>query len=425
MRGQMKRISKVTVLGGNGTVGSRVAAIFASLGGAEVHMVGRSLDKLDAARSVAAKSVRAESVIDRMYIRTYDELEKCVLESDIVFEAVTENLETKCSMLNAAAPFLSENTLLCTGTSGLSVNTMAETLPEKVRNRLVGAHFFNPPYAMSLCEVIPTRYTSKAEIDEFVAYLEERLLRKVVIVSDTPAFLANRVGFQVINAAMRLAAEQRYAGGIAFVDALMGPYTGRSMPPIATANFVGLDVHLAVVDNIHEGTHDWAHDDFEAPPFCRHLVERGLLGRKSHSGAYAVRTFEDGGRKRLAYDMLEDGYLEIPEFNLPFRDRAIAALSVGNYEEAARAIITDGSPEAIATMKMLLDYVAYGVTCALNVAKNVSDVDIAMADWLSSVDDVGVLIGERCDLPAGELVRVIGALQPSQYDYRPFLRARE
>lgn len=143
---------------------------------------------------------------------------------------------------------------------------------------------FNPPYYMTLCEVIPTEYSDKALLNDIKDYLAEVLLRTVVEVADVPAFLGNRIGFQFINQAMQLAQDKAERGGIDYVDAIFGPFSGRAMYPLVTSDFVGLDVHKAIVDNVYFNTEDKARDSFVFPEFARRLVSEGRLGRKSAKG---------------------------------------------------------------------------------------------------------------------------------------------
>ena len=104
---------------------------------------------------------------------------------------------------------------------------------------------------------------------ELKEYLSNKLIRTVVEVKDSPAFLGNRIGFQFINEALRYAERFKDNGGIDYIDAILGSFTGRSMAPLTTSNFVGLDVHKAIVDNIYEDTHDHAHETFVLPEFVQ------------------------------------------------------------------------------------------------------------------------------------------------------------
>ena len=152
-----RKIKTVTVVGANGTMGANVSAIFASFGNAKVYMVSRDMDKSRKAVAKAVKSVRAQSIAANLIPADYSMLSACVAESDLVFESTAENPEIKKDITKRIAGALGENTIVCPGTSVLSVTMLAECLPEAIRGNYLGMHFFNPPYNMPLCERIPTK----------------------------------------------------------------------------------------------------------------------------------------------------------------------------------------------------------------------------------------------------------------------------
>ena len=155
----MREIKTVTVVGANGTMGTNVAGIFGSFGNAKVYMVSRDIEKSKKAVVKAGKSVRAESINKNLIPADYSMLEQCVAESDLVFESTAEKLSVKLEVTKKIAAALREGAIACTGTSGLSITTLAECFPENLRPHYMGVHFFNPPYNMTLCEVTPTKYT--------------------------------------------------------------------------------------------------------------------------------------------------------------------------------------------------------------------------------------------------------------------------
>ena len=157
----MREIRTVTVVGANGTMGTNVSGIFASFGNAKVYMVSRNLETSKKAAIKAAKSVRAESVKANLIPADYSMLAQCVAESDLVFETTAENLEVKLEVTPKIAAALREDSIVCSGTSGLSITTLAECFPEKLRGNYFGVHMFNPPYSMTLCELTPTKYSNK------------------------------------------------------------------------------------------------------------------------------------------------------------------------------------------------------------------------------------------------------------------------
>lgn len=198
-------IKTVSVIGANGSMGVNISAIFASFGNAKVYMISRNIEDSNKAVEKAKLSVKAESIGRNLIAKTYDDLEECVSVSDLVFESVFENKEVKLSVYDKIMPFLKEDTILATGTSGLSIHELSQSFPEKTKQSFLGVHFFNPPYNMILCEVIPTENTNRQLIVDMKNYLERTLYRKVVVVKDEPAFMGNRVGFQFINEALQYA----------------------------------------------------------------------------------------------------------------------------------------------------------------------------------------------------------------------------
>lgn len=126
----------------------------------------------------------------------------------------------------------------------MSITVLAERYPEHLRHRFFGVHMFNPPYSLNLCELTPTQYSDMTLCDDLSEYLRDVLFRTVVKVEDSSAFLGIRIGFQFINEVLQYAEKYKYSGGIDYMDAVLGPFSGRSMAPLVTADFVGLDIHL-------------------------------------------------------------------------------------------------------------------------------------------------------------------------------------
>ena len=153
-------IKKVTILGANGTMGSNVAGIFASFGNAHVYMVSRTKEKSEEAIEKAVKSVRADAIRAKLEAKDYSELEECIREADLVFESVAEDRKIKEQFLSQIAAYASKNLIICSGTSGLSIDDMVKVLPDELKRNYLGMHFFNPPYNLTLCELIPSEYTA-------------------------------------------------------------------------------------------------------------------------------------------------------------------------------------------------------------------------------------------------------------------------
>src|SRR6185295_3358662 len=141
-------------------------------------------------------------------------------------------------------------------------------------------------------EVIPHADTDLALVRDMVTLLESRFGRIAIVTDNQPAFAGNRVGFKVLNEVAILAEKH----GVAFMDYLIGPYTGRAMPPLATVDLVGWDVHKAIVDNVHAHTNDEAHDLFAMPAYMNRLVDKGHLGNKTAAKGGFYRRVKDGAK---------------------------------------------------------------------------------------------------------------------------------
>lgn len=437
-------IQTVTIIGANGTMGRNIAAIFASFGNAKVYLVSRTLDKSIDAKNKAYLSVRAESIKEKMIPSDYDYLEECVKESDLIFEACAEDWGIKEEIHKKIVSFVGKNgkdKIFCSGTSGLSITKLAELYPEEYRHQFMGMHFFNPPYQMTLCEMIPTKYSSadRTVFEEMKNYAEHTLHRTVVETADAPAFLGNRIGFQFINEALQKAEEYKYSGGIDYIDAIIGSFTGRSMSPLVTTNFVGLDVHKAIVDNIYENTQDYAHETFVMPEFVETLIKEGKTGRKAGAGLYKTVVHDDGKKIHQVYDIAHGSYREQMQYAFPFAEDMIESLQIGNYEDAFRTLIANQSQEARLCCEFLLKYIVYSLNtadelgCEADAADDVMATGfrwcppLALLEAFSNVTDFKKLCMDRLDekiLSEIEKKQLLEKPIKSKYDYRRFILAK-
>ena len=433
----MTDIRTVTVIGANGTMGANVAGIFASFGNAKVYCVGRDIEKVKRTIPRIVKSVRADSISHNLVPADFSMLEKCVAESDLVFESTAENLKVKTDVAKIVAENLRAEAFSCTGTSGLSVTKLAECYPESLRKRFFGVHMFNPPYSMSLCEFISTKYSDPEAAGALKEYLTGRLIRTVVDVKDSPAFLANRIGFQLINEAMQYAEWYQDNGGIDYIDAILGTFTGRTMAPLTTSDFVGLDVHKAIVDNLYENTDDYAHESFVLPDYAVKLIEAGSLGRKSNGGLYKLVKYDNGLRRMTVFDIGSGMYRDVLPYTFPFADKMKRMLAEGDYEEAFSHLVNNHSQEAEICLSFLLKYILYSVFCAKEVAYTIEAADdvmaagfnwcppLAMYDALSAVTDVAActkeLLPDICK--AVDVDELLSEIKPSKYDYRRYFKS--
>lgn len=298
-------VNKVAVLG-SGVMGSAIAAHFANAGvpSLVLDIVPPDLENAAEASRTARNAIVDGAVKAMLKARPSplfvpdnlslietgnfeDDLPR-IAEADWVIEVVKEDLGIKKKVLAAAAPHIGPDAWLSSNTSGLSLAAMSAELPEDLRPRFLGTHFFNPPRYMKLLEIIPTADTAPEVMSAVADFAEVRLGKGIVLAKDTPNFIANRVGVHAMMVTMRVMEEMGLT--IEEVDALTGPAMGR--PKTATfklADLVGLDTFLHVADNVRAAVeNDEARDVFEPPAFLRAMVENGLLGRKSGGGFYKM-----------------------------------------------------------------------------------------------------------------------------------------
>ncbi len=431
-------INTVTVIGANGTMGTNVSAIFASFGNAKVYMVSRDIENSKKAMQKAAKSVRAQSILTNLIPADYSMLPKCIAESDIIFESTAENIDIKTNITKTIAEHIDKNAIACSGTSGLSITQLSECFSDEMRSRYFGVHMFNPPYNMTLCELITTKYTDESVAEELRKYLENVLLRTVVRTKDAPAFLANRIGFQFINEALLYAEKYKDNGGIGYIDAVLGSFTGRAMAPLVTADFVGLDVHKAIVDNVYYNSNDYARNTFILPVFVQKLINEGKLGRKSGEGLYKLKVLDNGTKQYLVYDINTCSYREKIKYVFPFAEEMKKHLRNGDYSQALASLIDNHSQEAEICLHFLLSYIVYSLVTAKQVSYSIHSADAAMAsgfnwcpplamiDAFSTVTDIKTLMKERLSsdiLEKVDIDSILSDVQKSKYDYRPYFKS--
>lgn len=430
-------IKTVSVIGVTGTMGANVAGIFASFGNAKVYCVGRDIEKVKRTIPRIVNSVRADAIAGNLIPADFSMLENCVAESDLIFESIKEDIQVKKEIAGMIGKAMKPYAVSGTGSSGLSINTIAECYPKELRSRFFGIHMFNPPYTLQLCELTPTRYSDEQLKEELKEYLSNILYRTVVEVKDSPAFLGNRIGFQFINEALQYAEKYKDNGGIDYIDAILGSFTGRTMAPLSTSDFVGLDVHKAIVDNIYENTLDYAHETFVFPKFVDQLVEDGKLGRKSGAGLYQLVRYDSGLKRQTVLDISTGLYRDVIPYVFPFADKMKKYIAEGDYQKAFEQLVNNHSQEADICRRFLLSYIVYSLYATKEVGYDIAAADDVMAagfNWcppfamyqaLSTVTDVSALIQENlpdvCEKI--DIDKLLDDMKPSKYDYRLYFKS--
>ncbi|MEY4712095.1 MAG: hypothetical protein RIS88_1545 [Pseudomonadota bacterium] len=227
-------------------------------------------------------------------------------DCDLVIEAIAERMDWKLDLYRHIAPHVAPHAIVASNTSGLSITKLSEALPEAIRPRFCGIHFFNPPRYMTLVELIATPATQAAILDDLETFVTTTLGKGVVRAKDSPNFIANRVGIAGMLGTMK----EAQAHGLTYdvVDDLTGKKMGRAASgTFRTADVVGLDTLAHVIktlqDNFSEAT-DPFYPSYATPEVLRTLLEKGHLGQKSQAGFY-----KKVGRDVLRFDLTSQDYV--------------------------------------------------------------------------------------------------------------------
>lgn len=215
----------------------------------------------------------------------HSDLEK-LRNADLVIEAISEKFDWKQSLYQKIIPYLHENVIFASNTSGLSIQKLANVLPEKLSSRFCGVHFFNPPRYMKLVELIAHQGTNQDMLKKLETFLVTRLGKGIVYAKDTPNFIGNRIGVFAFLAATHHSHELGLSPDI--VDALTGTMIGRpKSATFRTMDVVGLDTMSHVVNTLKQDlSEDPWYAYFELPTWIGQLIEKGYLGQKKGAGVY-------------------------------------------------------------------------------------------------------------------------------------------
>jgi 3-hydroxyacyl-CoA dehydrogenase len=372
------RIRKAAVLGA-GVMGAQIAAHLTNAG---VETVLFDLPAKEGPKSgIALKAIANLSKLspaplaDKNFAvaiipANYDEDMAHLKDVDLVIEAIAERMDWKLDLYKKIAPYISATAVLASNTSGLSINGLAEALPEQLRHRFTGVHFFNPPRYMHLVELIPTKLTDPAVIDGLEAFLVTTVGKGVVIAKDTPNFIGNRIGvFSMLSAMYHT---DQFKLGFDTVDALTGPALGRpKSATYRTADVVGLDTMAHVIKTMADTLPDdpW-HAYFKAPAWLSGLIEKGALGQKSGVGFY-----KKAGKDIVVLDVAKQDYR--PSEQKP-SDEVAAILAIKDPAEKFGKLRASADPQAQflwACFRDLFHYTAYHLA---DIADTARDVDFAI-----------------------------------------------
>ncbi len=254
----------------------------------------------------------------------YEEHMALLGECDLVIEAIAERMDWKLDLYKKIAPFVAPHAIVASNTSGLSITKLSEALPEAIKPRFCGIHFFNPPRYMYLVELIATPTTQPQILDDLETFVTSGLGKGVVRAKDTPNFIANRVGIAGMLATMREV--EKFGLTYDVVDDLTGKKLGRaSSGTFRTADVVGLDTMAHVIKTLQDnlsardrsvlrqlrharGAQDAAGDGPPGPEDQGRLLQEGRARRAAlRAGVRGLRAGRAEGRRGLRPHAQEAG----------------------------------------------------------------------------------------------------------------------
>ncbi|MCH9029047.1 MAG: 3-hydroxybutyryl-CoA dehydrogenase [Bacteroidetes bacterium] len=278
-------INKIAVIGG-GTMGNGIAHVFA-MKGFEVNLVEMKEELADKALATISKNldrqIKKEKISEDDKKTILSRINKIIgventpVDVNLVIEAIYENKEAKTNIFNILQPLIKSDSIFASNTSSISITELSvSNRPDK----FIGMHFMNPVPMMKLIEII-RGYSTSDETFNTIKELSEKLGKVPVEVFDYPGFVANRILMPMINEAVFALME-----GVASkedIDTVMKLGMNHPMGPLTLADFIGLDVCLAIIEVLYNGYND---PKYRPCPLLKKMVAANKLGRKTGEGFF-------------------------------------------------------------------------------------------------------------------------------------------
>lgn len=280
-------MKNVAVIGA-GTMGNGIAHVFAQFG-YQVNLIDVSAPALEKAiatigknldRQVAKGSLTEnEKTATLNNLETFTSIKEGVVGVQLVVEAATENIDLKLKIFKELDEVTDPSVILATNTSSISITKIASVTNRA--DKVIGMHFMNPVPVMKLVEII-RGYSTSDEVTELIMETSKKLAKVPVEVNDYPGFVANRILMPMINEAIYTLYEG--VAGVEEIDTVMKLGMAHPMGPLQLADFIGLDVCLAILQVLHDG---FGNPKYAPCPLLVNMVTAGKKGVKSGEGFYS------------------------------------------------------------------------------------------------------------------------------------------
>ena len=375
-------VRKAAVLGA-GVMGAQIAAHLVNAGVRVVlfDLATKAADASAIARKGVAGLARLEpaplghpDLAASIEVANYDDDLARLADCDLVIEAIAERLDWKRDLYAKIGAFIAPHAIVASNTSGLSLAALDEAMPEALRTRFCGIHFFNPPRYMHLVELIAAPATDPALLDALETFVTTTLGKGVIRAHDTPNFIANRIGVFSIIATM--IHTERLGLPYDVVDALTGPAIGRpKSASYRTVDVVGLDTTAHVIATMRDSLPDdpW-HAHFGTPRVLAALVAKGAMGQKSGAGFY-----RKVGREIQVLDAASGEYrAPAPQSATMAAPEVLAMLAQKSPHEMLKQLRASTHPQAQLLWAIFRDVFHYAAFHLEAIADNARDVDLAI-----------------------------------------------
>jgi 3-hydroxyacyl-CoA dehydrogenase len=308
----------------------------------------------------------------------YEEHMELLTGCDLIIEAIAERMDWKTDLYHKIAPFIAEGAIVASNTSGLSITKLSEALPEAIKPRFCGIHFFNPPRYMYLVELINTPTTQPQILDDLETFVTSGLGKGVVRAHDTPNFIGNRIGIAGMLGVMKQV--ENFGLRYDVVDDLTGKKLGRaSSGTFRTADVVGLDTMTHVIKTLQDNLSldatkgaaqfDPFYGNFATPAVLAKLLELGNLGQKTSAGFY-----KKVGHDILRFDATAQDY--VPGGGKA--DEVVGRMLKKPAGERLKLLRNAEGAEPRFLWAIIRDQLHYSAVHLKTVAETARDIDLAM-----------------------------------------------